>query len=136
MTKRRPTSFGGPQQSNNPMAAAQNMLKQFQKTQEDMAKVQEALAEETLEVQAGGGAVTVVITGTQRVKSVSIKPELLNTSDPDWANDLQDLLVVAVNQAIEQSQQRAAERMEAVSGGMNDVLNTGLAGSLGNLFGG
>jgi len=134
MTKRRPGGFGGP--GGNPMASSQNMLKQLQKMQEDMAKAQEALAEETLEIQAGGGAVSVVITGHQRVKSVTIKPELLNTSEPDWANDLQDLLVVAVNQAIEQSQARAAERMEAISGGVQDMLPGGLANSLGGLFGG
>ena len=111
---------------------SQNMLKQIQKMQEDMVKAQEALAEETLEIQVGGGAVTIVITGHQRVKSITIKPEALDTSDPEWATDLQDLLVVAVNQAIEQSQARAAERMEAVSGGLNSML----PGGLGGLFGG
>jgi DNA-binding YbaB/EbfC family protein len=107
------------------------MMKQIQKMQEDMQKAQEMLAEETLEIQAGGGAVTVVITGHQRVKSVTIKPELLDTSDPEWANDLQDLLVVAVNQAIEQSQARAAERMEAITGNLSGML----PGGLGGLFG-
>ncbi|MFQ3534244.1 MAG: YbaB/EbfC family nucleoid-associated protein [Aggregatilineales bacterium] len=125
MAKRRGGGgFGGPGMGSNPNA----MLKQLQKMQEDMVKAQEALAEETLEVQAAGGAITVVISGHQRVKAITIKPELLDTSDPEWVNDLQDLLVVAVNQAIEQSQQRAAERMEAVSGG--------LGGSLGGLLGG
>lgn len=130
MTKRRGSGgFGGPMMpgGNNPQA----LLKQFQKMQEDMVKAQEALAEETLEVQAGGGAVTVVITGHQRVKAITIKPELLDTSDPEWATDLQDLLVVAVNQAIEQSQQRAAERMESVSGNLNSMLPGGLGGLLG-----
>lgn len=129
MTKRRPGGFGGPGNSGmNP----QTMMKQVQKMQEDMVKAQEALAEETLEVQAGGGAVTVVITGHQRVKSITIKPEMLDTSDPEWTNDLQDLLQIAFNQAIEQSQARAAERMEAVSGGLNSLL----PGGLGGLFGG
>ncbi|PJF32332.1 MAG: YbaB/EbfC family nucleoid-associated protein [Candidatus Thermofonsia Clade 1 bacterium] len=128
MAKRRGSGgFGGPGMGANPNA----MLKQLQKMQEDMVKAQEALAEETLEVQAAGGAITVVITGHQRVKSITIKPELLDTSDPEWVNDLQDLLVVAINQAIEQSQQRAAERMEAVSGGMSGMLSGGLNGLLG-----
>lgn len=128
MAKRRGSGgFGGAGMGANPNA----MLKQLQKMQEDMVKAQEALAEETLEVQAAGGAITVVITGHQRVKSITIKPELLDTSDPEWVNDLQDLLVVAVNQAIEQSQQRAAERMEAVSGGMSGMLSGGLSGLLG-----
>jgi DNA-binding YbaB/EbfC family protein len=128
MAKRRSGgAFGGSGMSNNPNA----MLKQLQKMQEDMVKAQEALAEEMIEVQAAGGAITIVISGHQRVKSITIKPELLDTSDPEWTTDLQDLLVVAVNQAIEQSQQRAAERMEAVSGGMSGMLSGGLSGLLG-----
>jgi hypothetical protein len=128
MAKRRSGgAFGGSGMSNNPNA----MLKQLQKMQEDMVKAQEALAEEMIEVQAAGGVITIVISGHQRVKSITIKPELLDTSDPEWTTDLQDLLVVAVNQAIEQSQQRAAERMEAVSGGMSGMLSGGLSGLLG-----
>jgi DNA-binding YbaB/EbfC family protein len=127
MTKHRGGSFGGPGMSGNQAG----MMKQLQKMQEDMVKAQEALAEETLEVQSGGGAITIVITGHQRVKSITIKPELLDTSDPEWTGDLQDLLVVAVNQAIEQSQARAAERMEAVSGNLGNMLPGGLNGLLG-----
>ncbi|CAG0967394.1 Nucleoid-associated protein [Anaerolineae bacterium] len=127
MTKRRGSGFGGPGASGNP----QGMLKQLQKMQEDMVKAQEALANETLEIAAGGGAVKVVISGHQRVQSISIDPAALDTSDPEWKNDLQDLLVVAINQAIEESQKRAAERMESVSGGMGDILGSGLGGLLG-----
>lgn len=127
MTKRRPTNFGGPSQANNPSA----MLKQLQKMQEDMAKAQEALANETLEVTAGGGAVKITISGHQRVQAIAIDAAALDTNDPDWRTDLQDILVVAINQAIEQSQQRAAERMEAVSGGLGDMLPGGLGGLLG-----
>jgi DNA-binding YbaB/EbfC family protein len=110
------------------------MMKQIQKMQEDMVKAQQALEEETLDVTAGGGAITITITGHQRVKAVTIKPEALDTSDPEWANDLQDLLVVAINQAIEQSQQRAAERMEAITGNLNGMLPGGMGG-LGGLLG-
>jgi DNA-binding YbaB/EbfC family protein len=133
MSKRRGGGgFGGPMGPGGGMGGGNmGMMKQIQKMQEDMQKAQEMLAEETLEIQAGGGAVTVVITGHQRVKSVTIKPELLDTSDPEWANDLQDLLVVAVNQAIEQSQARAAERMEAITGNLSGML----PGGLGGLFG-
>ncbi len=119
--------FGGP----TPGGGNAGMMKQIQKMQEDMVKAQEALAEETVEVQAGGGAITIVITGHQRVKSVTIKPEMIDTSDPEWINDLQDLLVVAVNQAIEKSQERAAERMEAITGGLSGMLPGGLGGLLG-----
>lgn len=107
------------------------MMKQLQKMQEDMAKAQEALGDELLDVTSGGGAITVSISGHQRVKAISIKPELLDTSDPDWTTDLQDLLVVAVNQAIEESQKRAAERMEAITGNMSNMLPGGLGGLLG-----
>jgi len=129
MTKRRGGGgFGGPSGFGGGGGGNAGMMKQIQKMQEDMVKAQELLAEETLEIQAGGGAVTVVITGHQRVKSISIKPEALDTSDPEWANDLQDLLVVAVNQAIEKSQERAAERMEAITGGLSGMLPGGLGG--------
>lgn len=105
------------------------MMRQLQKMQEDMVAAQEALANETVEVSVGGGAVTVVITGHQRVQSVTIKPEAIDTSDPEWLTDLQDLLVVAVNQAIEQSQTMAAQRMESITGGLGDI--PGLGGLLG-----
>ena len=132
MTKRRGGGFGG---FGGPPAGGgggnAGMMRQIQKMQEDMAKAQEALADETLEIQAGGGAVTIVISGHQRVKSVTIKPEALDTTDPEWANDLQDLLVVAINQAIEKSQERAAERMEAITGNLSGMLPPGLGGLLG-----
>lgn len=129
MSKRR--GGGGFNAPMGSMGSPNNMMKQIQKMQEDMAKAQDALAEEVFEIQAGGGAITVQITGHQRIKSVQIKPELLDTSDPEWVNDLQDLLVVAMNQAVEESQKRAAERMEAITGGLNGML----PGGLGGLFG-
>jgi len=104
------------------------LMKQLQKMQEDMAAAQEALASETVEVTAGG-IVTVVMTGHQRVQSVTIKADAVDTSDPEWVNDLQDLVMVAVNQAIEQSQTLAAQRMESITGGLGDV--PGLGGLLG-----
>ena len=57
------------------------MMKQLQKLQEEMAKTQEALAEETLTITAGGGAVTVIITGQQRIRSITLKPEIVNPED-------------------------------------------------------
>lgn len=92
------------------------MMKQIQKLQEDMAKAQEALAQETLEVTAGGGAVTVVINGQQRIQSITLKPEIVDPSDMEM---LQDLLVAAVNQAIEASQAHAAEKLQGLTGGLN-----------------
>jgi len=92
------------------------MLAQLQKLQEEMVRTQEALAEETLEVSVGGGAVTVVITGQQRVQSIHIAPDVV---DPEDVEMLEDLIVAAVNEAIEQSQGLAADRMGALTGGLD-----------------
>jgi conserved hypothetical protein TIGR00103 len=112
-----------------PSGGSMGMMRQLQKMQEEMVAAQEALAHETVEVSAGGGAVTIVMTGHQRVQSVTINPEVIDTSDPEWVTDLQDLMAVAINQAIEQSQTMAAQRMEAITGGLGDL--GGLTGLLG-----
>jgi len=91
------------------------MLGQIQKLQADMMKAQEALADETLEVTAGGGAITIVITGQQRVKSITLQPEVVDPADLEM---LQDLLVAAVNEAIEQSQAYAAQKLQGLTGGL------------------
>lgn len=110
--------------------AGQNMLKQVQKMQQDMLEAQEKLAEEMVEVSVGGGALNIVISGHQRVQTITVNPEVIDTDDEEWLTDLQDLLVAGINQAIEQSQARAAERMEAVSGGMAGMDLGGLLGGL------
>jgi hypothetical protein len=107
------------------------MLKQIQKMQEDMAAAQAALETETVEVSVGGGAIKVTITGHQRVQNIAIDKSLLDLTDEEWLTDLQDLLVAAVNQAIEQSQTMAAERMEAITGNLGGMLPGGLGGMLG-----
>jgi hypothetical protein len=89
---------------------------QIKKMQEDMQKAQEELADQTVEVSAGGGAVAIVITGHQHVRSIALKPEIVDAEDLEM---LQDLLVAAVNQAIEQSQAMAAQRLEGLTGGIN-----------------
>jgi hypothetical protein len=91
------------------------MLGQIQKLQADMMKAQESLAEETLEVTAGGGAITIVITGQQRVKSITLQPEVVDPADVEM---LQDLLVAAVNEAIERSQTYAAQKLQGLTGGL------------------
>ena len=128
MAKRKRGSFGGPG-GGAPNQAS--LMRQIQKMQEDMAAAQAALEEETVEVSVGGGAVTVVITGHQQVKSIAIDPEAIDLDDEEWLTDLQDLLVAAVNQAIEQSQAFAAERMQGVTGGLESMLPGGLGGLLG-----
>ena len=92
-----------------------NMMGQLKKMQDEMAKVQEGLQHERLTVSAGGGAVTVVISGAQRVQSIAISQELIQSGDAEM---LGDVLVAAVNDAIEQSQTLAAERLNAVTGGL------------------
>jgi DNA-binding YbaB/EbfC family protein len=102
-------------------ASAGNMMAQIQQMQQEMAEAQSALENETVTVTSGGGAITIVITGHQRVQSIEILPELL---DPDEKEFLQEMMVAAVNQAIEQSQAMSAERMEGITGdmGINDML--------------
>ncbi len=105
------------------------LMAQVQKMQQDMKEAQDALEKETVEVSVGGGALTIVITGHQRVQSITLNPALVDTSDDEWVADLQDLLVVGMNQAIEQSQTMAAERMENITGGLGNM--PGLGGLLG-----
>jgi DNA-binding YbaB/EbfC family protein len=107
---------GGGRPMGGPQMGGGGMMKQLQKLQEEMVKTQEALAEETLTVTAGGGAVTIVITGNQRVKSIALKPEIVNPQDLEM---LQDLIVAAVNEAIEASQTHAAKRLEPLTGGLS-----------------
>ena len=102
-----------------------DLMSQVQQMQQEMAEQQEALAEETVSVTAAGGVISVEITGQQRVKSIAIDPEVV---DPDDVEMLQDMLVAAVNAAIEQSQAMAAEKMEGLTGEM-DINN--LLGGLG-----
>ena len=89
------------------------MLRQVQQMQDRMNKVQTELESETIEASAGGGAVTVVATGTQKLVSVRIDPDV--ASDTDM---LQDLVVAAVNEAMEKSKAMAATKMQSVASGL------------------
>lgn len=134
MARRKSTSSGGG--GNLPggggrMPNQASILKQVQKMQEDMAATQAALEEETIDVSVGGGAVTITITGAQKVQSLVINPDFIDTDDEEWLTDLQDLLVAAINQAVEQSQEFAQERMQGVTGGLDSMLPGGLGGILG-----
>lgn len=125
MAKRR----SGRRSSSAGLPGGANPMAMLQKMQKDMAEAQASLEQETLEVTVGGGAVKIVISGHQRVQAVEINPDIIDMDDEEWLNDLQDLLGAAVNQAIEQSQTMAAERMEAITGGLNNI--PGLGGLLG-----
>jgi DNA-binding YbaB/EbfC family protein len=91
------------------------MMGQVQQLQKELAQAQTALAEATVESSAGGGAVRVVMTGTQECREVLIDPSLLEAGDVEM---LQDLMVLAVNQAIQDSQHLAAEMLGPLAGGL------------------
>ena len=93
-----------------------NLMAQVQKMQEEMAKAQEALADEEVSASAGGGMVTVVATGAQAIKSITIQPEAVT---PDDVEMLQDLILAAVTEALEKAKALEQERMGAFTSGLN-----------------
>jgi len=101
------------------------ITKMAQQLQAQMAQAQEELRETTLDVTAGGGAVRIVITGAQEVRSIEIDPSAV---DPDEVEMLQDLVTSAVNEAISRSKQLERERMAGIAGGMGLPGMPGLPG--------
>jgi DNA-binding YbaB/EbfC family protein len=99
-----------------------NAMKQVQKAQAEMARVQEELASDLVSASAGGGAVRVTITGDLTVTDVVIDPRAV---DPDDVGMLQDMVVAAVNEALREAQELANSKMSRVMGGL------GLPGGLG-----
>jgi DNA-binding YbaB/EbfC family protein len=93
-----------------------HLMRQFKDLQTKLAKAQEELADTNVEASAGGGAVTVVINGQQRFQSVKISPEAV---DPTDVGLLEDLMLAAINEAMEKSQQLAQERLGGLTGGLN-----------------
>lgn len=94
----------------------QQLARQAQKMQEDMDKANAELEEKEYSSTSGGGAVSVVVTGKLEVKSIDIKPEVV---DPDDVEMLSDLVIAAVNQAIRLANDDKNQRMEQISGGLN-----------------
>jgi len=92
------------------------MLQQLQSLQENILKTQEEVAAMTVTASAGGGAVTAVISGERRVLSLAIKPEVVDPTDVEM---LQDLVVAAVNEGLERVDQAMAEKVSALTGGLN-----------------
>jgi DNA-binding YbaB/EbfC family protein len=101
-----------------------NMLKQVQKMQEDMVAAQEALKSETVEASAGGGMVTVKMTGDLVLQELKIDPDAV---DPEDVEMLQDMVQAAVNEAVRAAQELAASKMSGLTGGM-DLGALGLPG--------
>ncbi|GAB2717450.1 YbaB/EbfC family nucleoid-associated protein [Paenibacillus thermoaerophilus] len=94
----------------------QQMMRQVKKMQEQMLKAQEELGNKTVEGSAGGGAVTVTVTGHRKVKSIVIKPEAV---DPEDVEMLQDLVLTAVNDALNKAEELAGKEMGKLTGGLN-----------------
>ncbi len=93
-----------------------NMMKQAQKLQSKMLKMQEELAERTVESSAGGGMVKVVANGRQQVVSIELEKEVV---DPEDIEMLQDLVLAAVNDALNKAQEMVASEMGKLTGGFN-----------------
>ncbi len=89
------------------------MLRQAQQLQAKLAKAQEELEKATVEASSGGGAVKVVINGQQKLRSIKISPEAV---DPKDVGMLEDLVLTALNEALEKSKELAANRISAVTG--------------------
>jgi hypothetical protein len=100
----------------------QQLLKQAQKMQEDMLAAQEALKDEVVEASAGGGMVTVQVTGDLAVKSIKIDAQAV---DPDDVELLQDMVLAAINEGLRSAQELAASKMSGLAGGLG---NLGLPG--------
>ena len=103
-----------------------NMAEQFnllQKVQKEMAKLQDALEDMTVEGTAGGGMVTVEANGKQKILSVKIDPEVVV---PDDVEMLEDLITAATNQALDRSRELAQEEMQKIAGGVLGNLPGGL----------
>lgn len=94
------------------MMPNKNLLKQMQQR---MEKIQRELAEEMIEATAGGGVVTVVVNGQQQVMSIKISPEAV---DPDDIEMLEDLVMAAINEALNKSREVMAQRLAGLTGGM------------------
>jgi len=97
-----------------------NLLKQAQKMQAEMAKTQESLAAITVEATAGGGMVTVIANCKLEILSIKIEKEVV---DPEDKEMLEDLVTAAVNQAMQSAQAKAQEEMQKVTGGMLGGMN-------------
>jgi len=92
------------------------IMKQARKLQERMSKLQEQLADQTVEASTGGGMVKVVANGKREIRSIEISPEVVN---PDDIEMLQDLTLAAVNEALRKAEELATSEMTKIAGGLN-----------------
>lgn len=92
-----------------------DLMRQVQQMQQEVERIQNEVEQEVVTASAGGGAVGVAITGGLEVRGITIQPDVI---DPEDVEMLQDLILAAVNEAIQKAQAMMAERMAAVTGGM------------------
>ena len=93
-----------------------SMIKQAQKMQEEMERVQQETEEEQVEATSGGGAVKVVVNGKKELVSIKLDPDAV---DPDDVETLEDLILAAVNEGVKKAEEIMSERMGAITGGLN-----------------
>jgi len=93
-----------------------NMMRQAQAMQKKIQQMQEEIAAAKSEASVGGGVVKAVVVGGSRVESIEIAPDVV---DPDDVEMLQDLVMAAVNEAMENANKAAAQKMQAITGGLN-----------------
>ena len=115
--------MGGPH-SGQPIRQ-KDMMRQVQKMQEDMMRMQEELETQTFEAGAGGGIVRAVVNGNKELASLTIDPEAV---DPEDVEMLQDLVVAAVNEALRASEAAASENMSKLTGGLGGLGGLGAFG--------
>ena len=99
----------------NPFGNMGNIMKQAQAMQEQMAKLQEQAASQTVEGTAGGGMVTVTVSGAMQVVTVKIDPEVVKSGDTDM---LQDLILAATNDGLRKAREMVADQMKSLTGGL------------------
>ena len=101
------------------MGNMQNLMRQAQKLQEEALKAQNDIDNSDFSASSGGGMVNVVVSGKRQLKSLEIKPEVV---DPDDIDMLQDLIMAAVNEALASAEKTREEKMNKISGGMGGLL--------------
>jgi nucleoid-associated protein EbfC len=106
-----------------PQPNMQQMLQQVQKMQQEMVAAQESLKDEVVDASAGGGMVTVEVTGDLVVKSIKIDPQAV---DPDDVEMLSDMVLAAVNEALRAAQELAASKLGGIAGGLGGLGLPGL----------
>jgi DNA-binding YbaB/EbfC family protein len=108
-----------------PQPNMQQMLKQVQKMQAEMVAAQEQLKDEVVEASAGGGMVTVTVSGDLDVKAIAIDPEAV---DPEDVELLQDMVLAAVNEGLRAAQEMASKKLGGITGGLGGPGGGGLGG--------